>query len=158
MPSIFEIDNAILSLFDEETGELLDYDKFDELQIKRNEKIENTVQWVKELKAESGAIREEIQKLSKRAQAKEQLSDKLKKYIAIALNGSKFESSKCTVRYRKSLVVEISDVSEFINNAPSEYLIYKAPEPNKTAIKKAIQSGESVQGAALTERVNTIIR
>ena len=57
--NIYEIDNAMFSLIDEETGEIKDYEAFEELQMQKEEKIENTALWYKNLVAESKAIREE---------------------------------------------------------------------------------------------------
>ena len=39
--TIYEIDNRIAELVDPETGELLDYEAFAELQMEREAKIEN---------------------------------------------------------------------------------------------------------------------
>ena len=39
--NIYEIDKAILECVDEETGEILDFDRLEELQMARDEKIEN---------------------------------------------------------------------------------------------------------------------
>ena len=36
--NIYEIDNAMFSLIDEETGEIKDYEAFEELQMQREEK------------------------------------------------------------------------------------------------------------------------
>ena len=57
--NIYEIDNAMMSLIDEETGEIKDFTAFEELQMQREEKIENVALWYKNLVAESKAIREE---------------------------------------------------------------------------------------------------
>ena len=75
MASIFEIDRQLEELIDPETGELLDYDAFLELQMERDSKIDNTACWVKELTAQANAIDAEIKSLTERkksAQAKAQ--------------------------------------------------------------------------------------
>ena len=55
--NIYEIDNAMFFLVDEETGEIKDYEAFEEMQMIPEEKIENTALWYKNLIAESKAIR-----------------------------------------------------------------------------------------------------
>mgnify|MGYP000917782718 FL=1 len=64
--NIYEIDNAMFSLIDEETGEIKGYEAFEELQMQREEKIENVALWYKNLIAESKAIREEEKALAER--------------------------------------------------------------------------------------------
>ena len=39
-----------------------------------------------------------------------------------------------------------------------ELLTYKAPEPNKTAIKQAIKDGLNVAGVQLVQNISTIIK
>ena len=43
--NIYEIDNAMFSLIDEETGEIKDFEAFEELQMQKEEKIENAALW-----------------------------------------------------------------------------------------------------------------
>ena len=45
--SLYHIDQALEALIDPETGELLDYDAFEQLQMDREHKIENMVCWSK---------------------------------------------------------------------------------------------------------------
>ena len=46
---LYEIDEAILSCIDTDTGEILDADKLNALQIEREEKLENVALWIKKL-------------------------------------------------------------------------------------------------------------
>ena len=57
--SLYHIDQALEALIDPDTGELLDYDAFEQLQMDRDRKIENMVCWSKSLDAEAKAIRDE---------------------------------------------------------------------------------------------------
>ena len=45
--NIYEIDNAMFSLIDEETGEIKDFEAFEELQMQKEEKIEIAALWHK---------------------------------------------------------------------------------------------------------------
>nr|DAI04698.1 MAG TPA: resistance protein [Caudoviricetes sp.] len=157
--NIYEIDNEMLSLIDEETGEIKDYEAFEELQIQKEEKIENTALWYKNLVAESKAIREEEKALAERRKSLENKAEQLKGYVSRALQGNKFATSKVAVNYRKSTAVEVDD--EFIDYAMknnSDLLIYKQPEPNKTAIKEMLQGGFDIPHAELVERNNMSIK
>lgn len=51
--SIYDIDAAIVSLIDAETGEVSDEEAFDALQMERDKKVENIGLWYKDLQAAS---------------------------------------------------------------------------------------------------------
>lgn len=157
--NIYEIDNAMFSLIDEETGEIKDFEAFEELQMQKEEKIENTALWYKNLVAESKAIREEEKALAERRKSLEHRAESLKNFVNQALQGNKFSTSKVAISYRKSTAVEVDD--EFIDYAMknnSDLLTYKQPEPNKTAIKEILQGGFDIPHAKLTVRNNMSIK
>ena len=157
--TIYEINEQILNCIDPETGEIIDIDKLNELELERDAKIENVACWIKELKAEAEAIKAEKLALAERQKVAENKAESLKKWLAFALNGEKFKTAKCSVSFRKSEVVEITD--EGLNNLMKEHdelLTYKAPEPNKTAIKQALKDGLSVQGVRLGCNTSVIIK
>lgn len=157
--NIYEIDNAMFSLIDEETGEIKDYEAFEELQMQREEKIENTALWYKNLVAESKAIREEEKALAERRKSLENKAESLKNFVNRTLQGNKFATSKVAISYRKSTAVEVDD--EFIDYAMknnNDLLTFKRPEPNKTVIKGMLQGGFDIPHAELVERNNMSIK
>ena len=157
--TIYEINEQILNCIDLETGEIIDIDRLNDLQLERDTKIENVACWIKELKAEAEAIKAEKQTLAERQRVAENKAESLKKWLAYALDGQKFKTSKCSISYRKSEAVEVTE--EGLNNLIKEHdelLTYKAPEPNKTAIKQALKDGLSVQGVQLVQNTSTIIK
>lgn len=157
--TIYEIDKEILNCIDLETGEIIDIDRLNDLQLERDTKIENVACWIKELKAEAEAIKAEKLALAERQKVAENKAESLKKWLAYALDGQKFKTSKCSISYRKSESVEVTE--EGLNNLIKEHdelLTYKAPEPNKTAIKQALKDGLSVQGVQLVQNTSTIIK
>jgi hypothetical protein len=89
--TLYEIDQKLMELVDPETGELLDYEAFAAFQMEREEKIENMGLWVKELSAESAAIKQEIDNLTKRKTAADKKAESLKRYLSLILNGQKFK-------------------------------------------------------------------
>ena len=156
---LYEIDNAILECIDMETGEVIDIDKLNELQIERDAKVENVACWIKELKAEAEAIKKEKQILADRQRTAENKAESLKKWLAYALNGQKFKTAKCSISFRNTESVEVTDEGlENLMKEHDELLTYKKPEPNKTAIKQAINDGLSVEGVQLVQNVSTIIK
>ena len=74
MAKLYEIDAAILECFDLETGEILDCERLEALQIERDEKIEKVALWYKNLlsnaeqyKAEKEVFDEREKKARKKA-------------------------------------------------------------------------------------------
>ena len=157
--TIYEIDEKILNCIDLETGEIIDIDKLNELQFEKDAKIENVACWIKELKAEAEAIKAEKLVLAERQKVAENKAESLKKWLAFALNGEKFKTAKCSVSFRRSESVEVTEEGlEALMKEHDELLTYKAPEPNKKAIKDAIKDGLSVQGVRLECNTSVIIR
>ena len=158
MASIFEIDQEMLNLIDPETGELLDFERFSELEMQKNIKVENMALWYKSLCAEAEAIKNEISALSQRVKTKENTAQNLKEYLSKILNGQKFESSKCRISYRKSSAVEIENEEYFLVHAKEKYLTKRLPVQNKAVIKEALKDGEKIDGARLVEKQNMTIK
>lgn len=166
---LYEIDNALLELMengyndecvDAETGEFLE-DRFEELMARytaeRDVKIENIALYIKDTVAECDALKAEEKRLADRRKAKENKVKWLKDYLTTSMlqaGDSKFESAKCVVSFRKS--VSVNADMELI---PAEYVTEKVERTaNKTAIKKALQDGETIIGAYLEEKQNIQIK
>lgn len=151
---LYEIDQAILNCIDLETGEIIDTEQLDKLTMEREAKLENVACWIKELKAEAEALKAEKMAFAKRQQVAENKMESLKKYLAYALDGQAFKTVRASVTFRKSQAVEIADIYKLDEN----YLRYKEPEADKTAIKEAIKQGKTVAGATLVENTSVIIK
>lgn len=152
--TIYEIDEAILNCIDLETGEIIDTEQLDKLTMEREAKLENVACWIKELKAEAEALKAEKQRLADRQKVAENKMESLKKYLAYALDGQAFKTVRASVTFRKSQAVEIADIYKLDEN----YLRYKEPEADKTAIKEALKAGQTVAGATLVENTSVIIK
>ena len=156
---LYEIDNAILDCIDLETGEVIDTERLDALQIERDTKIENVACWIKDLRAENEAIKSEKQKLDSRRKVNDNKIESLMGWLNYALNGTKFKTGKCAISFRTSESVEVTEEGlEALMKEHDELLTYKSPEPNKKAIKDAIKDGLSVAGVQLVQNVSTIIK
>ena len=158
--TIYEIDNAILDCIDMETGEIIDIDKLNELELERETKIEGVACWIKDLKAEAEALKNEKQALAERQRVAENKAESLKNWLAYVLNGEKFKTAKCSISYRNSESVEVTEEGlEALMRDHEDLLTYKAPEPNKKAIKEAIKNdGLTVAGVQLLQKTSTIIK
>lgn len=146
--SIYEIDDAITSLVDMETGEIEDEKRFDELQMERTRKIENTGCYYKNLLAEAKAIKEEEASLAQRRKAVEHKAERIKNLLVYALKGEKFESPKVRCSYRKAKSVHVDDgFVAWAEEHAADLLTFKEPVPNRTAIKAAIADGREIEHA-----------
>lgn len=158
--TLYEIDNEIMNCIDMETGEVIDTEKLNDLQMERDAKIENVALWIKELKAEAEAIKNEKQALAERQRVAENKAESLKNWLAYVLNGEKFKTAKCSISYRNSESVEVTEEGlEALMREHEDLLTYKEPEPNKKAIKDAIKNdGLTVAGVQLLQKTSTIIK
>ena len=153
--TLYEIDSRIAALVDPESGELLDYDAFDALQMERNEKIENMALWYKDLTAEAKAIRDEADSLTERRKAIESKADRLKCYLDLALDGQKFQTPRCVVTFRKTSSIQIDDqkvLLSWLEKFGYENCIrYREPEISKAEVGKLLKSGVEVPCASIHE-------
>lgn len=155
MANLYQIDQAILGCIDLETGEIIDPELLDALQMERQQKIENVALWIKNLAADAVAYKAEKEAFAEREKAATKKLESLKNWLTQALEGQKFTTGRCAVTFRKSEAVEI--VSE--EAIPQEYLTEKITySPNKTAIKEAIKAGGSIAGCMLVEKYNPTIK
>lgn len=152
--NLYEIDNAILGCVDEETGEIFDFEKLEELELARDAKIENICLWIKNLKAEAEALKNEKDAFAARQKAAENKMESLKNYISGYLAGTPFKSAKVNVSFRKSESLDISEGAVI----PEEFLRFKEPEVNKTDLKKAIKAGQKIKGVQIIENNNIQIK
>lgn len=157
--NIYEIDLAIVGLIDEETGEICDFEKFEALQMAREQKIENTALFVKNLEAEAKAIREEEKSLAERCASAENKAKRLREYLGLALCGEKFATPRVALTWRKSQAVCVDDgFIEWAKEHGDEYLKFKEPEISKSAIKDAIKDGKEFEFARIVENSNLQIK
>ena len=155
--NLYEIDKSILGLADPETGEITDWAKLEELQMERDQKIENVALWCKDLKAQAAAIREEEVALAKRRQEIESMIESRKRYLEGALQGRKFETARCCVSFRRSQKVEITDERAAVDwareNERYDLLTYTLPTIGKSDLAPLLKAGEVIPGAKLVETV-----
>lgn len=152
--NLYEIDAAILDCVDVETGEIFDVDRFEELALTRDAKVENICLWIKNLKAEAEALKAEKDAFAQRQKSAENKMESLKRYISNYLEGAAFESAKVKVSFRKSESLEIAEGAVI----PDEFLKFKEPDVDKVALKKAVKSGMSFEGVQIIENQNIQIK
>ena len=152
--TLYEIDAAILDCIDAETGEVVDADKLNDLQMEREEKVEAVALWIKDLTAEAAALKAEKQAFSERQAAAEKKAESLRKWLSDALAGQKFKTTRVAVSFRKTESVDVPDVWALDDS----FLKYAEPTADKAKIKAAIKAGETVTGAELVDGISVTIK
>ena len=151
--NLYEINKAMQECINLETGEI-DLELFEKLQLAKDEKIENVALWIKNISSDVEGMENEKKAFEERIKAAKNKVIALKTYLEMALNGEKFQTAKCSITFRKSKSVTVLDVSKL----DKDYLKYADPTADKTAIKKAIESGVTIAGASLVENLNVQIK
>lgn len=162
--TLYEIDSAIMACVDQETGEIIDSDALNALQIERDKKIEGVALWVKDLRAEAEAIGNEVKALSARKKATENRAEQLKRWLGEALAGEIFKSSKVRVSYTHNTKLNVIDEQSVINyiqthfNEPEQFIKFTLPEIRKDAIKAEIKNGMEIPGATIELTESVVIK
>ena len=140
--SLYEINSLIANYemrFDED-GVWENESELDELNLAREEKIESICLWIKNLRAEASAIKDEEKNLADRYKAKMNKVDRLESYVSSNLQGKPLETSKVKVSWRKSESVEILNEDA----VPERLLdIQVVRKPMKSEIKKELKRAEA---------------
>lgn len=162
MAKLYEIDAAIMECIDQETGEVLDFERLEALQLEREKKIESVALWYKNLCSDAEAYKTEKQVFAEREAAAKKTAESLKRWLEFALGGQKMSTSKVSIGFRKSTAVEIEDETAFIEYAQragmDDLLTYKTPTVSKSAVRAAIEDGREIMGAAVVEKYNIQIK
>ena len=157
---IYEVDEQIRNLIDEDTGEITDFDAFEKLQLERETKIEGLCVWYKEIKAEAKAIKEEKDALAERQKVLDNKTNSLTEYLKYILGGQVFKTARVSVTYRKSTstkaMPEFTDWA--VKNGAEDLLTYTEPVPSLTRIKEAINAGRELKFVELVEKQSIQIR
>lgn len=166
--TLYNIDNKILEIIergfvvDEDTGEIIDSAeevnaKLEELEFDRTAKIENIALYIKNMESLVVSLKAEEKALADRRRAREKRIENLKNYLTssmVVANENGFETSKVCISFRKSESVVVNEAlldQKYFN----EKVTYT---PDKTAIKKALKDGATIDGAYIETKQNLQIK
>ena len=115
------------------------------------------VEVIKQRESFNARIDEEIKRLQAIKKVNDNLVLRLKNNLLNAVNMfGNFEAGFLKLSTRKSKSVEVNIDT---NDLPKEFKSIKVTEaPDKTAIKKAIESGQEVEGCRIVENINLAIK
>ena len=128
------------------------------ISIELEKKSNNIIYAIKNLESNNIAIDTEIERLKAIKERNVKNVDSIKNHILNFMknnNIDKIQTDLATFSLRKSKSTQIDNI-ELI---PSEFVTVKQTfQPDKTAIKKAIEAGKEVAGAAVIENVSLQIK
>jgi hypothetical protein len=145
---LFEINEELENLIDPETGEILDSEAFDNLQMARTEKLQNIALLYKNMTSDAKQLKELEKEYSERRKRCEKTAEWCKETLARELAGNKFEDEKkrFKISWRKSEKVEITNEDVI----PAEF-IKQTISFDKLAMKDAMKNGNVIEGVQLVE-------
>ena len=153
---LYEIDALYRSFefdIDPDTGEILNYEEFEDIEGERRSKLEYLAILVKNLDAEIEAFKSEKRSLEERIKFKQNKRNRIAEYLQKLLNGEELDTPKALVRYRKSEQTVILQE----DRVPDEFVECSIiRKPVKEKIKKYLKElpgGQEVPWA----RVDTIM-
>lgn len=117
-------------------------------------KAENYAKVMKNLEADVVGIKAEIDRLSERKKTIENNIKNMKSALQMAMETTgktKFKTELFSFNIQKNAPTVVIDASDS-NNIPPDFLKFKEPEVDKTAIKAAIQNGMDLTGVAHLEQ------
>lgn len=158
---LYEIDQALLDLTDPETGEIMDISAFQALTMERERKLEGMACWIKDLAAESEALKKEEDALRMRRQKTDIKRQQVFRYLQQMLAGEKLKTPRVAVSYRRNPVsVRVSDEPGLIAWAQEhsrKELLTVTTVLSKAAVKDAINAGDEIPGAELVQETRMVI-
>lgn len=152
---LYEIEQAIMDCIDEETGEIIDLERLNQLMMDKQKKIEGVALWVKNLEADEAAFKKEKEVFEERQKAAAKKKERLMMWLTGVLNGQKFSTNKVAISFKKSTQVVMTDDAVI----PLEFRKEKVEvTPDKNGIKKALKDGAIIPGFSLKENTNISIK
>ena len=159
MKNLFNIDAELYEVYNEieNNGGEMTPELEATLEITEAERLtkgEGYVYVIKQLRSQSDMIKSEIKRLQEIEKRYQNSADKLADTLlqSVVAHGQ-IKTALVTISSRKSKSVSITDESLL----GAEFMRIKT-EPNKTAIKEAIEAGQEVQGALIVENYSLNIR
>lgn len=160
--SEFRALEELINEIDLETGEYLNNENdiqeyIVNLKLSKEDKLNNIQDLKIEFEAKIEAVKSKIEYLNNRKKSFERNINNLTNLQLMLLNNQKLETNEYSFSFRKSESVSINDILFDIKDERFNRTTIKV-EPDKTAIKKALKDGISVDGASIETKMNLQVK
>lgn len=126
----------------------------EDLEMKRDEKLQNFIRWLVTKRAKAKAVKEEIQRLQKLQKEAENSIRWATEYLDREIGeNERFECADGTISRRTSQAVKITDEEKL----PIEYVILKK-QVDKAQMLKDLKEGKHIDGAELETRRKVCVK
>lgn len=158
MPSLYELSKdyeelqAMLEVAETDEDMEAIQNTLDMLDCSIDEKIENTAMFIRNIKGDIQAFKDEAKRLSAKAKTLENMTERLKNNIDHVMKENQLTEKKVGLfkcYYKKSETVEIDNLDAL----PDEFRKVTIAA-DKVAIKKAIKNKQEVAGARIEKHLN----
>lgn len=160
--SEFRALEELINEIDLETGEYLNNENdiqeyIVNLRLSKEDKLNNIQDLKIEFEAKIEAVKSKIEYLNNRKKSFERNINNLTNLQLMLLNNQKLETNEYSFGFRKSESVSINDILFDIKDERFNRTTIKV-EPDKTAIKKALKDGISVDGVSIETKMNLQVK
>lgn len=161
---LYEINAAIEQWEPEvdEEGVVTNYDQLESLEMEKSDKLEGIALHIKNLKSDIAAIREEEKNLAARRKVMENRVASMTDFLDYALAGSKFDTPRVAISYRKSIKTIIDDawlLARWLKrNGAADAVEQPEPKIDKNMVKTLLKEGIKVPHAKLEESTSMHIK
>ena len=137
---------------DGETGEIVNREAWDSLQLEWAAKVEGL--GYKNAMAMAEAIKKEVDEQTARMNHYKKKAEGYKAFLQMVLDGKKFETSRCVVKQTKSKSVEWDGNTEGLDS----YMIPQFPKFDKASARKDMMAGKRLPHCTLVEKTSITIK
>lgn len=145
--NLFEIDRSITDCIDIETGEIVDIDRLHGLEMERDRKIRNIACWIKNLRADAQALKEQKDIFAARQKVAENKAERLKEYLTEYLDGKSIKDTEYSISFRATKSANILNEEA----VPEKYKVPQPAKVSKADVLLDLKNGIEVPGAELKE-------
>lgn len=150
---LYEINQEIDKCISWETGEIIDPEKLEQLQMDKHEKLRNIAFVAINATADIAAYKEQEKRFKAKRTAAEKTLAWAKETLSRELAGQKMKEAEFTISYRPSEAIEIDEGADI----PPEFVTMN-PVIDKMSLKAALKDGAVIDGCRLVQKQNIQIK
>ena len=139
---------------DGETGEIVNREVWDALQMEWAEKVEGVACGYKNEVAIVTALKNEVAELTERIKRHSKKADGYKSFLQAVLDGKKFETAKVAIKQTKSKAVEWDGNFEGLD----AYMVAQPAKFDKALARRDLLAGKELPHCTLVERQSITIK